>query len=59
MSWRLTRSTVDLGYRFESTRPEARAAGETGADGRHWLPGSEDMLHGLMLGFTREFGGAH
>lgn len=55
MSWRLARSTVDLGYRFESARPDPRTASYA-AGARRWLPGSEELLHGLMLGFTQQFG---
>jgi hypothetical protein len=58
MSWRLAWSTVDLGYRFESTRPEVRSGSGSASGGPNWLPGSQDMLHGLMVGFTQEFGGS-
>lgn len=55
MSWELARSSLNLGYRLESTRPDGGSVPEDSASG--WLLGSEAPLHGLTFGITRRWGG--
>ncbi len=55
MSWRLSWSTLDLGYRFQSVRGAASRG--LAAEGG-WLPNFEDSLHSLTLGVTKTWGGS-
>jgi hypothetical protein len=50
MSWRLSWSRLDLGYRFQSTRPDAALSSSL-------IPESQATEHSIMLGVTREWGG--
>jgi hypothetical protein len=56
MSWERALSSLNLGYRLESTRPGSGAVPEDTPPG--WFPGSAAALHGLTVGVTRRWGGA-
>jgi hypothetical protein len=56
MSWQLPWSRLDLGYRFQSTRPGSINADQPWT--RSLLPESSARLHAFMLGLTREWGGS-
>jgi hypothetical protein len=58
MSWRLSWSTLDLGYRFQSVRGDHAGADRGLSAERGWLPDFQDSLHSLTLGVTKTWGGS-